>query len=98
MNIFGLMSEELPPLNEEELKILKECAATAYGNVDVPIAAIDDDYKNGILTKEERDAAVGAIETADSYDLFVNLIINKLGYYPKKRTQLIDEKDWTDEN
>ena len=85
------------PLNEEELKILKECAATAYGNVDVLIAAIDDDYKNGILTKEERDAAVGAIETADSYDLFVNLVINRLGYYPKKRTQLIDEKDWAEE-
>ena len=63
------------PLNEEELKILQECAATAYGKVDVLIAAIDDDYKNGVLTKEERDAAVGAIETADSYDLFVDLVI-----------------------
>lgn len=91
-------SEYIWTNNEEELKILKECAATAYGNVDVLIAAIDDDYKNGILTKEERDAAIGAIETADSYDLFVDLVINKLGYYPKKRTQLIDEKDWADEN
>ena len=55
---------------------------------------------NAILTavKEERDAAVGAIETADSYDLFVDLVINRLGYYPKKRTQLIDEKDWAKEN
>ena len=58
----------------------------------------DVDEQRPELTKEERDAAVGAIETADSYDLFVDLVINRLGYYPKKRTQLIDEKDWAEEN
>ena len=46
------------------------------------------------MTKEERDYLVGSLDTMDNYDYFVELVIDKLGYMPDKRTQLIDTNDF----
>lgn len=78
------------PLSAENLKTLNQCAQDAYGPIGPKIAVIDDEFKKGNLTKEERDAAVGALNTMDSYDIFINNLINTLGFIPEKRTQLID--------
>lgn len=80
------------PLDEESLKILKECQRIAYGSASEMIACIDDDYHKGVLTKEERDQAVGEINTMDNYNLFIELVYDKLGFEPEKRTRLIDMK------
>lgn len=85
------------PLNDEENKIVSECAQLAYGPVSDKIAKIDDDMKKGNMTKEERDYLVGSLDTMDNYDYFVELVINKLGYMPDKRTQLIDTNDFSKE-
>ena len=85
------------PLNDEENKIVSECARLAYGPVSDKIAKIDDDMKKGNMTKEERDELVGSLDTMNNYDYFVELVINKLGYMPDKRTQLIDTNDFSKE-
>ena len=78
--------EGTAPLQEEDLKILNQCAQDAYE----PIAVLDDEFKKGNLTKEERDAAVGALNTMDCYEIFINNLLNTLGYVPEKRTRLYD--------
>lgn len=85
------------PLNDEENKIVSECAQLAYGLVSNKIAKIDDDMKKGFVSKEERDELVGSLDTMDNYDYFVELVIDKLGYMPDKRTQLIDTNDFSKE-
>lgn len=79
------------PLDEAGLTILKECANLAYGDVNILLAAIDDDYHIGCMSKEERDAAIGSLDTMECYDKFVMLLIQKLGFKPEKRTRLIDD-------
>lgn len=85
------------PLNDEENKIVSECARLAYGPVSDKIAKIDDDMKKGNMTKEERDYLVGSLDTMDNYDYFVELVIEKLSYMPDKRTRLIDINDFSKE-
>lgn len=82
------------PLGEWETSKIKECSEKAYGDKSLLIASIDDDFRHGYISKEERDKAVGSIETNDNYDYFVELVIQELGFYPEKRTRLIDERNW----
>ena len=82
------------PLNEDENKIISECARIAYGPVSDKIAKIDDDMRKGFMSKEERDDLVGSLDTMNNYDYFVELVINKLGFMPDKRTQLIDTNNF----
>lgn len=82
-------------LNEEQLKILKECANEAYNTFDIQVAAIDDDFRRGYMSKEDRDKAVGEINTLSNYDRFVELVCERLGFVPEKRTRLIDTNEWS---
>lgn len=82
--------EETAPLEPEKLEILEECASIAYSDKAKVFAKIDDDYKNGNLSLEEYKEAKGNIDTLDSYDLFVQLVFERLGFMPVKRTRLID--------
>lgn len=82
--------DETAPLEPENLKILDECASIAYSDKTKVFAKIDDDYKNGNLSLEEYKEAKGNVNTLDSYDLFVELVIERLGFMPVKRTRLID--------
>jgi hypothetical protein len=84
------------PLNEEQMKILRECAQLAYGEVNLLITAVEDDYRNGLISKQERDTLLGAaVDTScDSFEKFITLTITRLGFYPEKRTRLIDEINW----
>lgn len=79
------------PLKECELEIIRECKRKAYGSISELMADIDDDYHRGFISKEERDSAFGQIETLNSYEVFIGLVVEKLGYYPGKYTKLIDE-------
>lgn len=82
--------DETAPLEPENLKILDECASIAYSDKTKVFAKIDDDYKNGNLSLEEYKEAKGNVNTLDSYDLFVELVIERLGFMPVKRTRLVD--------
>jgi hypothetical protein len=79
------------PLNEEDLKKLRECAMEAYKTPSELIAAIDDDFRRGRLSKEERDIAVGEINTYDAYDRFIDLLLDNVGFVPTKKTLLEEE-------
>lgn len=81
-------------LPEDQLKIVRECAQVAYGDPSLRIANIDEDLKNGKISQEERNEMVGAIQTMDCFDCFQQMVIEKLGFYPKKRTKLVDEVNW----
>lgn len=81
-------------LPDDQLKIVKECAQIAYGDPSLRIANIDEDLKNGKISQEERNEMVGAIQTMDCFDCFQQMVIDRLGFYPKKRTKLIDEINW----
>lgn len=82
--------EGTAPLDDKSLDVLKECANLAYNGVNLLLAAIDDDYKKGIISEEEYISAKGHLETSEGYERFVELAIQKLGFYPDKRTRLID--------
>lgn len=86
--------EGTAPLAEEELKTLQDCCNAAYSSMNTLVAAIDADFRKGNLTKEERNKAVGEIQTEGCYDKFVALLIEKLGFIPEKRTKLIDTVEW----
>lgn len=80
------------PLNEEEMKIFRECAKEAFAakKVTEQLADIEDEYKKGYLTKREYEEAKLGVDTTGAFDYFVILLTEKLGYYPPKKTQLID--------
>lgn len=44
------------------------------------------ELKEGPMTKAERDEAVAGIDIGECYDLFVELVTEKFGYFPQKRT------------
>lgn len=82
------------PLNEEQMKIIHECAQLAYGNVGKMISVIDEDYHSGFLTKKERDQEVGNIDTSSNFDRYKFLVETRLGFWPERKTKLIDETNW----
>lgn len=84
-------------LDVNSLKILEECAQEAYAPFGIQVAQLDDDYRANEITKEERDQAVGNINTTSMYHYYCALVIEKLGYMPDKRTQLIDTNDFSKE-
>ena len=84
------LDENGVPLKKEALSIMAECASEAYQDSNLLIAAVDSDYKKHLITLEERNKAVGEIDTQNSYSKFVILVIEKLGYFPNKKTLLID--------
>lgn len=81
-------------LSDEQMTILKECVKEAYNTFDEKVAAIDDDFRHGLINKEERDKAVGEIETISNYDRFIELVVDRLGFIPEKRTRLVDTQEW----
>lgn len=85
-------------LPEEQLEVLKQCAADAYQDTSLTIAAIEDDYKHHNISKEERDQAMGAISTGNAYERFQKLAISRLGFMPVKRTRLYDDIFWEKDN
>ena len=82
------------PLDAEGLKIIGECAKEAYSSFDIKIAAIDDEYKRGYISRKERSKAIGEIDTDSNYERFIELLVNRLGFIPEKRTKLIDTHEW----
>ena len=82
------------PLSKEQIKILNDCVNKAYNSMNTTIVAIDEDYHKGIISKTERDKAVGEIDTTKNYDRFVTLVCENLGFIPEKRTKLIDTREW----
>lgn len=78
------------PLDEESLNKLQNCAKLAYGDIGIILAELDADLKMGNIFKEEYIENKIFMETAENYEKFTKLVIDELGFYPDKRTKLID--------
>lgn len=90
------MNEEgTAPLDEESLKKLKKCAGLAYGDVNLLLAAIEDEYRKGNMTEQEFIEAKGNMETSDGCEKFFSLVLEELGFFPDKRTKLTDVRQFT---
>lgn len=74
------------PLQGEQLEIFRQCRREAYEGAGELIAEIDTAYRNGEISKEEKEKAQGMINTDSSYDRMVGLCIERLGFYPEQRT------------
>lgn len=81
-------------LSGEEAEIFEQCQKEAYGDVSLRMVPIDDDYRRGQITKEEYIAAKGQVESLSSYDYLVELCVKRLGFFPDKRTQLVDVRQF----
>lgn len=81
-------------LDEESMNILKGCLAEAYGSVNLTLAALDDDYRHGQVSQEEYEEAKGQISSLGAYDIFIELLDERLGFIPEKRTQLVDVRQF----
>lgn len=83
------VNQEGHHLNADELRKIKECSHKAYGIIDDKIALYDSAYRDGYMTKQERDEAVAGINTDECYDKFIEYVVEEFGYFPDKRTQLV---------
>ena len=64
------------PLTEQEEEIRKQCAKEAYGVLSEITVDIEEDYRNGGMTKKEYKEAIG--ELSEKYDLpLIPLVKNK---------------------
>lgn len=81
------------PLTQEQLEIISNCKKEAYKGLSAKIAEIDEAYYTKEITKQERDAQVGAIDTYEYYVEYQNLLSERLKVSPlEKWTKLIPER------
>ena len=78
-------------MSDEEYEIVKQCAAKAGEEISLLSMQIEEDYRNGDLTLEEKKAALGDLDISKSFDLYAEYIIEELGRFPEKRTRLQDK-------
>lgn len=77
------------PLTEQEEEIRKQCAKEAYGVLSEITVDIEEDYRNGGMTKKEYKEAIGELsEKYDCYNNYCRLLIDRLGFIPYLKTQL----------
>lgn len=77
-------------LNDKQIEILNECRAEAYKDVNEQRYKIDEAKAIGEITKKEWQEAMGEVNTEEAYANFQDLLYEKLGFIPIRRTQLVD--------
>lgn len=83
-------------LSEEQMKILKQCKQDAYLNIGEQLADIDEAVAMRDITVEEAKKQKGEINTVDNYNQYQELLLNRLGFIPKKMTQIEWENNFED--
>lgn len=81
------------PLTKDQLTILKLCAKEAYGEADEKLAAIEHSYRNGEISLREKEQSLANIDTAAGYEKFESSIYKNLGFFPIKKTLLINDEE-----
>lgn len=77
-------------LDENQMKILKQCREEAYKDINEQRYILDEARAIGELSSKEYQEAQGEINTSEAYSNFQALLYERLGFIPTKRTQLID--------
>lgn len=85
-------------LNEDHSGLLSkeqmQCSQEAYADVGAQIRKIDEGYAMREITAEEAKKFKGEIDTSSSYETYQQLLLERLGFIPKKLTQIEWENDW----
>lgn len=81
-------------LSKEQMQILQQCSQEAYADVGAQIRKIDEGYAMREITAEEAKKFKGEIDTSSSYEAYQQLLLERLGFIPKKLTQIEWENDW----
>lgn len=68
-----------------------QCSQEAYADVGAQIRKIDEGYAMREITAEEAKKFKG---TSSSYKTYQQLLLERLGFIPKKLTQIEWENDW----
>lgn len=89
--IVYLNEDETGLLSDEQMKIMHECRQEAYREVDEMRFKLDEAYHMKEITKEEWQKEIGEIDTKEAYCDMQELLYEKLGFIPQKRTRLFDD-------
>lgn len=85
-------------LSKEQMQILQQCSQEAYADIGAQIRKIDEGYAMREITAEEAKKFKGEIDTSSSYEAYQQLLLERLGFIPKKLTQIEWENDWCSVN
>lgn len=77
-------------LSDEQMEILKSCRSEAYQDVNEQRYKLDEALAIREISKKEWQEAQGEIDTVNAYNKFQELLYNKLGFIPERRTQLLN--------
>lgn len=77
-------------LNEEEVKVVKECRQEAYKDVNERRNMLDEALAVGEISQQKWSKAIGDVDTKDAFGEYQELLLEKLGFIPIRRTQLVD--------
>lgn len=75
-------------LSEEQMQILKQCGQEAYVETSIQMRKIDEGYVMREITAEEARKLKGEIDTSESYATYQELLLEHLGFIPKKLIQI----------
>lgn len=81
------------PLTKDQLTILKLCAQEAYNDADETLAAIEHSYRNGEISLREKEQSLANIDTSTGYEKFELSVYENLGFFPNKKTLLINDEE-----
>lgn len=81
-------------LSDEQMKIVSECRSAAYAQIGEQIAKIDEAKALGELSAKAAQEAKGEIDTTQAFYDYQELLLERLGFIPVRRTQLVEEQNW----
>lgn len=77
-------------LTAEQMEIMKQCRKEAYKEIDEQRFKVDEAFHSGEISKSEWKEIMGEIDTSEAYCTMQELLYERLGFVPEKRTQLLD--------
>lgn len=76
-------------LSNEQMEILRQCRKDAYSSINDQLAEIDEALAMRDISQEEAKHLKGEIDTTKNYIQYQNLLQERLGFIPKKRTKIV---------
>lgn len=87
-----LNQDESGLLPEAQMEIMRQCRLEAYSDVNEQRYKIDEARIAGEINEKEWREAMGEVDTEGAYVRFQSLLLERLGFVPARRLQLIDEE------
>lgn len=78
-------------LSDEQMGILRQCREEAYADINEQRYKLDESWAIGEISRKEYKEAQGNIDTSKAYHKFEELMYERLGFIPTRRTQLVDK-------